>query len=203
MWMSKFYDGKYAAEESYWGRIPSSTARILFQRYPSGHKPKLLELGCGEGRDSIFFAQNGYQVSGFDSSAEGINKSVTRAAELNLDINFFQADINSYRLQDYYDIVFSSGALHYIPLDLREEIVTNYKRFTIEGGLNAHMVPVIKPFVPTNPLDDELEQDWRSGEILTYYYDWEVDFFTEEILDDIKSDYKFVVNRLIARKPSA
>jgi len=52
-------------------------------------------------------------------------------------------------------------------------------------------------------MDDVLEQDWRSGEILTYYYDWKVEFFTEEILDDIKSDYKFVVNRLVVRKPFA
>jgi tellurite methyltransferase len=201
--MSKFYDEKYRAEDSYWGNLPSSMARIVFHKFLSDHHPTLLDIGCGEGRDSIFFAQNGFRVTGFDSSAEGIKKSGTRASELNLSINFFQADINQYHLQDYFDYLFSSGSLHYIPLDLRQETIDNYKQFTIEGGINAHMVPIIKPFVTPNPLDDDLEQDWRSGEILTYYWDWKVEFFTEEILDDNKSEYKYVVNRLVARKPSA
>jgi hypothetical protein len=46
-----------------------------------------------------------------------------------------------------------------------------------------------------------MEQAWRSGEVLTYYHDWKIEFFTEEILDD-RSGYKFAVNRLIAREPS-
>ena len=201
--MSKFYDDKYTAEESYWGKQPSSIARILFQRHLPEEGQKLLDVGCGEGRDSIFFARNGYLVTGFDSSAEGVKKSLARADELRLSIEFFQADINEYRLQDFYDVVFSSGALHYIPVALRDEILSNYKRFTTKGGLHAHTVPIHKPFIPMDPHADEQEQIWRSGEILTYYHDWKIEFFTEQILDDVKSGYKFPVNRLIAREPSA
>ena len=64
------------------------------------------------------------------------------------------------------------------------------------------MVPVVKPFVPVNPDWDPKELDWISGEILTHYHDWVIEFFSEEILEDIFSDYKFTVNRLIAREPS-
>jgi tellurite methyltransferase len=106
-----------------------------------------------------------------------------------------------YRLQDFYDVVYASGALHYIPAPLREEIVSNYKRFTNPGGIHAFTVPIYKPFLPRDPQADQLEQDWRSGEILTYYHDWKIEFFTEQILDDI-SGYKFPVNRLIAMEPS-
>ena len=200
--MSKFYDDKYHAEELFWGKRPSSIARILFQMYPPHEEQKLLDIGCGEGRDSIFFAQNGYQVTGFDSSAEGVKKSLARADELKLSIDFFQADINEYRLQDFYDVVYASGALHYIPRPLRKEIVSNYKRFTNPGGIHAFTVPIHKPFLPRDPQADQLEHDWRSGEILTYYHDWKIEFFTEQILDDI-SGYKFPVNRLIAMEPSA
>jgi tellurite methyltransferase len=201
--MSKFYDDKYGAEESYWGKQPSSIARILFQRFLPEEDQKLLDVGCGEGRDSIFFARNGYLVTGFDFSAEGVKKSLAWADDLRLSIDFFQADINEYRLQDYYDVVFSSGALHYIPQGLREAVLSNYKRFTTPGGLHAHTVPIHKPFLAKDPQADDLEQTWRSGEILTYYHDWKVEFFAEQILDDIKSEYKFPVNRLIAREPSA
>lgn len=200
--MSQFYDDLYRAEEHFWGNRPSSIARILFQKYPPHEELRLLDIGCGEGRDSIFFSQNGYRVSGFDSSSAGIKKSRARAERLNLSIDFFQADINEYRLQEFYDVVFASGALHYIPIPLREEVISNYKLFTNPGGIHAFTVPINKPFLPKDPEADKLEQDWRSGEILTYYYDWKIEFFAEEILDD-KSGYKFPVNRLIAREPVA
>jgi tellurite methyltransferase len=201
--MSKYYDGKYGSEEFYWGKRPSSMARKFFQKYPPEDGEKLLDIGCGEGRDSIFFSQNGYQVTGFDSSVEGIKKSTARADELNLSVDFFQADINEHRLQDSFDAIFASGALHYIPLPLREEIITNYQQFTNPGGIHAFMVPIYKPFLPEDPQADQLEQPWLSGEILTYYHDWIIEFFTEEILDDIRTGYQFPVNRLIARQPSA
>jgi tellurite methyltransferase len=201
--MSKYYDDKYGAEAFYWGKRPSSMARIFFQKFPPFEDQKLLDVGCGEGRDSIFFAQNGYQVTGFDSSSEGVKKSSAKANQLDLNIEFFQADILEYRLEDSYDAIFASGALHYIPPQLREEIIANYKRFTNPKGIHALMVPIYKPFLPVDPQADQLERAWRSGEVLTHYHDWKIEFFTEEILDDLRSGYKFPVNRLIAREPSA
>ena len=199
--MSEYYDEKYTSEDSYWGNLPSSMARIFFQKHLSGSDLKLLDIGCGEGRDSIFFAQNGYQVTGFDASEVGVKKSIEQAKGLNLSIHFFQADINQYRLETNFDVIFSSGALHYIPSDLREAIIANYKQYTNVGGLHAHTVPVHKPFLPKDPTADPMEQDWRSGEILMCYHDWEVEFFEEEIQIDVKSGYKFPINRLIVRKP--
>lgn len=201
--MADIYDDRYRGTESFWGHRPSSIARILFRRYAPTGRRRLLDIGCGEGRDSIFFAQNGYQVTGFDLSAEGVRKSSARAQELGLHIDFFRADIMEYRLQETYDVVFSSGALHYIPSALREEILTNYKDHTAKRGLHAHTVPIHKPFLEMNPELESLEDTWRSGEILTYYHDWVIEFFSEEILDDIHSEYKFPVNRIIAREPSA
>lgn len=166
-------------------------------------KSPIIDIGCGEGRDSIFFARNGYQVSAFDFSSEGVKKGIAWADELNLSIDFFQADINEYRFEKPYDVLFASGALHYIPQDLRKEIISNYKQSTNPGGIHVFMVPITKPFLPRNPQDDPREQDWISGEILTYYHDWKIDFFTEEIQDDGQTGYQWAFNRVIAREPSS
>ncbi len=201
--MSKFYDDKYSSEDLYWGSQPSSIARILFQMFPPQVEQTLLDVGSGEGKDSLFFARNGYRVTAFDSSPEGVKKSQAWAEEQRLAIEFFQADINEYRLDNSYDVIVASGTLHYIVPPLREEIVSNYKQFTTSGGIHALTVPIDKPFVQKDPEADPLERCWRSGEILTLYHDWKIEFFVEEILDDIKSSHKFPVNRLIAREPSA
>jgi tellurite methyltransferase len=200
--MSEFYDEKYGGDKSYWGVQPSSMARILFQKFLPAPGDRLLELGSGEGRDAIFFARNGYAVTAFDASEAGVKKSKAWAADLGLAIDFFQADINEYSPQESFNVIFSSGALHYIPPKTREAAISSLKRSTFPGGIHAHMVPIQKPHIPTDPEADALEQDWRSGEILTYYYDWDLEFFAEEVLDDSKSDYKFVVNRIIARQPN-
>lgn len=200
--MTNFYDDKYRVEEYYWGKQPSTIARIFLQKFPPHEGQTLLDVGCGEGRDSIFFARNGYQVTAFDYSTNGIKKAEAWAGGLNLSIEFFQADINKYGLEKSYDGVFGSGALHYIPQHLREQIISNYKQFTNPGGIHAFTVPIQKPFLPKDPQADEREQDWVSGEILTHYYDWKIEFFTEEILDDGFSEYRFPVNRIIAREPS-
>jgi tellurite methyltransferase len=175
---------------------------MLLERYPPGEDHKLLDIGSGESRDAIFFAKNGYQVTGFDSSAEGVRKSIAWSEEEGLSIDIFQADIDRYRIDEKYDFIFSSGVLHYISPNLREEIIGNYKEFTNRGGVHAHLVPVYKPFIDSDPEADELEQAWRSGEIISYYQDWEIDFFAEEVNRDARSGYEFAVNRLIAKEPS-
>lgn len=200
--MSKYYDAKYNSDEFFWGKQPSSMARIFLQMFPPHDGQTLLDIGCGEGRDSIFFARNGYQVTGLDFSQDGVKKSLVWADEMKLSIDFFQADINEYRLEKHYDAIFASGALHYIPEHSRTEIISNYKKFTNPGGVHAFMVPIHKPFLPRDPSADEFEQDWISGEILTHYHDWKIDYFTEEILEDIHSGYKFPINRIIAMEPS-
>lgn len=120
-----------------------------------------------------------------------------------MSVDFFQADVNEYRLDAPYDVILASGILHYIPPALRDEIVSNYKQFTTPGGVHALTVPIEKPYLAKDPEADDLEHFWRSGEILIHYHDWKIEYFTEEILDDVKSDYKFPVNRLIVKEPSA
>ena len=47
-----------------------------------GRRPgKALDIGMGQGRNSIFLAQQGWKVTGFDPSDEGIHQAEERAAE--------------------------------------------------------------------------------------------------------------------------
>lgn len=200
--MSVYYDEKYQSEGRFWGEQPNSLAYKVLEILPPGDSTRLLEIGCGEGRDLVFFARNGYVVTGFDLSIEGVRKTEQWAGELNLSADVFQASLNEYRLQDQFDVVYSSGTLQYISPELREEIITNYKEFTNPGGIHAFTIPVYKPFLPKEADADDTEQTWISGEIMTRYHDWIIEFFLEQFLDNM-SGGKFAVNRLIARKPSA
>lgn len=57
-----------------WGSEPSIAAHLA-ANYLASHRKKggwLLDLGCGYGRDSIFFSEAGYSVTGIDTSSEAI-----------------------------------------------------------------------------------------------------------------------------------
>jgi len=59
------------------GQAPSDPAQRAAELFRQEAKTKILELGAGQGRDTIFFAQNGFQVCSLDyarSSVEAINK---------------------------------------------------------------------------------------------------------------------------------
>ena len=113
------YEEEYKIPEYYWGVTPSKNClRVLDLMPPSTHL-KLLDIGCGEGKDSVFFARNGYDVTAFDVSNAGIEKTKRLADNVGVQVKVFKADILDFRLDTSFDIIFSSGVLHYIKQSFR------------------------------------------------------------------------------------
>lgn len=136
---------------------------------------RVLEIGCGEGKDAVFLAKNGYLVTAFDAAQTGIDKARSLAKRHGVQIDFFQADVLDYRPDTSFDIVFSSGVLHYIPRKLRGEVISSLKEHTTAGGIHAVNVFVDKPFIDPAPDREPIEVErgsWRSGELQGLYHDW-------------------------------
>jgi 2-polyprenyl-3-methyl-5-hydroxy-6-metoxy-1,4-benzoquinol methylase len=47
---------------------------------------KALDVGMGQGRNSIYLAQHGWDVTGFDPADEGVHRATAEAARLGLKI---------------------------------------------------------------------------------------------------------------------
>ena len=177
----------------------------MLELKPPDRPLRLLDIGCGEGRNAIFFARNGYHVTAFDLSPVGVAKTKQMAGEVGVRLEAFTADLLDFRLTASYDVLFSTGTLHYIPEGLRAEILANYQRFTSPGGIHAFSVFVQKPFIAEAPDSEDLDHPWISGELFTHYRDWRIEFCTEEIFDCMSSgvEHQHAVNRVIARRVSA
>ena len=67
--MDKNYWERYYAEVDGMDQ-PSTFAQATLNRLPEGCT--VVELGCGNGRDSLFFAQNGFIVHAFDQCSSAI-----------------------------------------------------------------------------------------------------------------------------------
>ncbi len=201
--VSNVYDKKYKQTTCYWGTKPSDICFEVVKLMSPSRPVKLLDIGCGEGRNSLFFARNGYLVSAFDLSQAGVYKTIELGAKSGLAIDAFYADINEYRLSSEFDIVFGTGVLQYIPETLRSEIIGNYKEFTRIGGLNVFSVLIPKPFIPKAPDSEPIAHEWKSGEIFMHYHDWKILHCTEDIFDCLSGGepHQHAVNRIIAQKP--
>ena len=169
------YDERYSRPGLYWGSKPTQLARDVVRLARSlPRSPRtLVDLGSGEGRDSIYFARRGYRALGVDISSIGVRKAEQRAARLGVHARFLVGDIRTYRLSSRADVVFSSGALNNLPRRIRAARFEHFKAKTAPGGINAMNADVEKPYIPpqtTNPF----ASPFRSGELLGYYWDWEI-----------------------------
>jgi len=198
------YDSLYASEGCYWGTAPSSTCDRLLQvlRPKDDWRPKLLDLGCGEGRNAIYLAKHGFEVSGLDCSPNGLRKTQEYAKSVGLEVKTILADIRDCRMEHGWDVIFSTGTMHYLSPSVREERFEHFKEVTTAGGLHVISVFVNKPFVPRAPDPDPDAYPFRSGELMGYYWDWEILFCAEEIFGCRSGGvpHKHAVNRIIAKK---
>ncbi len=199
------YDKCYNTEEYYWGLMPNRICYDIMKILPPVRPYRVLDIGCGEGKDAVFFAKCGYAVTAFDIAEQGIEKA-KRLAEYNkVDVNFFKADLFDYRPDAEYDIVFSSGVLHFIRQTERKELFDSLKAHTADSGINALNVFVKKPFIepaPDQTKEEEKGQPWHSGELFGYYHDWLFHTCSEEIFDCNSGGipHKHCMDTLIAQK---
>jgi Trans-aconitate methyltransferase len=197
------YQEVYEKSDSYyWGVKPSYMCLEVIKLMPPDRPLRVLDIGCGEGKNAVFFARCGYDVSAFDIASSGVEKTKRLAEKAGVHVNAFEADVLKYRLDNDYDILFSSGVLHYIKPELRDEIFENYRTHTSEGGINAMNVFVQKPFVASAPERETNSHHWLSGELLTFYHDWLIEDFSEVVFDCNSSGvpHKHAMNTVYARR---
>jgi tellurite methyltransferase len=197
------WDERYTAEGYFWDKVPLPICQKLIEivKPSASYRPKLIDLGCGEGRNVVFLAKNGFDATGVDISAAGLKKTVQYASEVGVQVETVQADLSQYQLQDSYDVVFSTVTLQYLPADMREQCFAHYKEHTQKSGINLISVQVEKPFLPSEPNDDPTRKAYRSGQLAGYYWDWELLSCVEDIKEAKGAGgRKRAINTIIARK---
>lgn len=71
-----------------------------------------LDIACGSGRNAVFLAARGFQVTAVDISPIGLEQAARRAREKSLSISWQQADLESLPLpQTTYDLILNINYL--------------------------------------------------------------------------------------------
>ena len=104
------YDVHYAKGPGQCGEPFDEVVRFLNAQYRPG--ACLLDLGCGQGRDSIVAAEIGYRVLGVDLSSVGLAQLARVAKRKRLPIEVHEADVSTFRSRRRFDLVLLDRVLH-------------------------------------------------------------------------------------------
>ena len=89
--MTADWEARFNTEEYIFGKRPN---RFLAENLPSLPPGSVLSLGEGEGRNAVFLAQHGWQVTAVDLSSSALSKTRRLAAEAGGKVAALNADLN-------------------------------------------------------------------------------------------------------------
>jgi tellurite methyltransferase len=182
-----------------WGKSPSGFAKELAGLIPAGGR--VLDLGCGEGRDSVYFAACGFEVTALDLSNEGLKKAQRLAAEREVRVQWLCCSMLDVPVAGRFDLVYSCGAIHHVPKEERPRLFRRLKVVTKAGGVHAHIV-----FTDEKIYHERGEEiDYFSrGDLGRLYGDWSI--LTEEgghiFCAQDGTRHSHSIERIIASRPA-
>lgn len=90
------------------GMVRDIIVRNVIEQMPPG---RALDLGCGDGTNSIMLARHGWAVTGIDISGQAIRKARAAAEEAGADARFVHADMLEWEPDGQYDLVIATYSL--------------------------------------------------------------------------------------------
>ena len=165
-------------------------------------KARVLDVGCGEGRNAIFLAKQGHTVDAFDLSENGIAKAERIAQAEGVSVHFFPCDLNDFVFETDYDVVLSHGVLHLPEKEIRDRFIRRMQEHTRPGGYNV--VGIFTNRLPATPDNAPFTHSlFDVGELPEKYQGWELVHHNEGTFTDTHPGgihHEHAFERIIARK---
>lgn len=127
--MKEFWDSKYSSDQYMYGFEPNVFLKEYLEKTSPG---KILLPGDGEGRNAVFAAKLGWEVSAFDSSKTGRDKALQLAEKHNVHISYENADVETFNFETKFDLI-SIVYLH-LPPNIRHTFHLNLFKHLSPGG---------------------------------------------------------------------
>lgn len=168
---AEVWNARYAGDKYLYGKEPVLSLRNHVSVLRKG---RALDVAMGEGRNSVFLAQNGFQVEGVDCSSVAIEKAKKLAAEKGVEIDAKGQNLDFFLMPL---MKFDSILMTYYRPNSR--FFSEIRRGLVHGGtflLEAYTVEQAKT-APNQNLD--FEECYKPNEILTHLKDFHLLFYKE------------------------
>ncbi len=127
------WNRRYAGDELLFGEQPNEYLRAQQARLPRGGRA--LCVADGEGRNSVWLAQQGLRVDAFDIAERGIAKARALARRMGVEVNFAVADCDALSWPEAeYDLV-AAIFVQFADPAMRKRLFARMARALRPGGL--------------------------------------------------------------------
>lgn len=164
---------------------------------------KALDLGCGNGRNSLYLNQKGFDVTAWDKNPMSINNlnQIIEAEGLN-NITTDIVNLNELKFDGEYDFILSTVVMMFLERDTIAGLIANMQRCTKAGGYNLIVAAMDTEDYPCNV---GFPFAFKAGELSGYYQGWELIKYNEDVGQLHKTDaegnrIKLRFATLLARK---
>ncbi len=129
--MSEDYDATYK-QADYFGTEPSKLLTMYDEWIPDG--ARILDIGAGQGRNSLPLARRGCRVTALDPSAVALETIGKQAATEDLTIDFVQQDFMDFEPTGVYDVILCFGLMQILRYQECASLVTRLHQWLKSGG---------------------------------------------------------------------
>jgi 2-polyprenyl-3-methyl-5-hydroxy-6-metoxy-1,4-benzoquinol methylase len=106
------WEGRYNEAACLHGDAPSRFLREQMPRIQATLPGRLaLDIACGEGRNALFLAQNGFAVTGVDIAETALERARQRVAAAGLAARFLAVDLDQWHPPACYDLILNINFL--------------------------------------------------------------------------------------------
>ncbi|WP_235940657.1 A1S_2505 family phage non-structural protein [Paramicrobacterium fandaimingii] len=137
-----YWNGRYSGTERMWsGRVNAALAETVVELSPG----TALDLGCGEGGDSLWLAEQGWTVTGVDISDVALARADAEARSRGVHaVTWQQADLETWAPEEQFDLV--SACFLQAPHDFDREGVLRRSGHHVRPG--GHLLIVSHASMP-------------------------------------------------------
>ena len=140
----------------------------------------LLDIGCGDGRDSLFFADQGIHVTAIDFSEKAIERVLLKNPNIEARvINILDMDFPD----ESFDAVYAHLSVHYFDDKTTDVVFTNIHRMLKEEGLF---------FVKCKSVDDPLYGQGEEVEKDVYVRKYQRHFFSKDYMAEKLQNFQIL-----------
>ena len=186
---SQHWENNFSSKPEMFGKDPSIAATIAAKTFKENKFKKILELGPGQGRDTLFFAKSGFNIEALDYSSSGVQDIINKSKECKLD-SFLNAKIFDVRKKLPYENETFDGCFSHMlycmafSIDEIEKLNNEVNRVLKKGGINI--------FTVRNTSDGDYNNGTHRGEDLYENDGFIVHFFSEDKIKRLLSGFELI-----------
>ena len=129
---------------------------------------RALDVGCGDGRDSVYLARLGWRVTGVDFVPRALEAARRRARDAGVEVQWLEADVtrlDEAGVEPGFDLVYDRGCFHGLPPSARDACASGLTELAAPGATMLLMgfVPGRRGPMPSGVDRDELEDRFREA----------------------------------------